>query len=154
MDYARWPVGVGRWVAETRRFTLPVGTHFTRMVSTLRSNSATPLIVGIGVSKRPIGTLGLGQVVRDDRTARLTWWGPTDRDRGTMAGAVMVDPAAFAGFAEDSDNYLILVRITPGRPFVYYAGAAWDRGSDMTTQAGWQAHVAAQRPDFRPPHSN
>lgn len=45
-----------------------------------------------------------------------------------MAAAVIVDPAAFAGFAEDGDNYLILVRVRPGQPFVYYSGAAWDRG--------------------------
>ncbi|KAI1691186.1 hypothetical protein DdX_22042 [Ditylenchus destructor] len=35
------------------------------------------------------------------------WWGPTDPAKGGMAAAIMVDPRAFAGFAEDADNYLI-----------------------------------------------
>ena len=68
-----------------------------------------------------------------------------------MAIAVMVDPAAFAGFAEDSENYLVLVRVTPGKPFVYYAGGAWDRGPDFATRTAWEAQVTAQRPDFRVP---
>ncbi|WP_326525501.1 DUF4861 family protein [Sphingomonas sp.] len=153
VDYPSWPVDVGRWVRETRRFTLPAGTHFTQMVSTLTSNRAGPLIVGIGISKRPIGGFQLGQVTKDAPRARLVWWGPTDPARGTMAAAVMVDPGAFAGFAEDADNYLILVRATPGRPLVYYAGAAWDRGSAFATRAAWDAHVAAQSPDFAAPRS-
>jgi hypothetical protein len=151
VDYARWPVGVERWVEETRRFTLPAGTHFTRMISTLRSRSTNPLIVGIGISKRPIAGAGLGTIVKDKERARLVWWGPTDPQKGSMAGAVAVNPAAFAGFAEDSDNYLILVRVTPGRPFVYYAGASWDRGSDYKSAAAWQAHVVGARFDFRVP---
>lgn len=154
VDYARWPVGIGRWVAETRRFTLPAGTHFTRMVSTLQSNTRAPLLVGTGLSRKPIGTLGTGRTVKDSRNARLIWWGPTEPDKGTMAGAVMVDPAAFAGFAEDSDNYLILVRVMPGRAFVYYAGASWDRGSGFGTAPAWQAYVDAQHPDFRLPQGN
>ncbi|MBL8652233.1 MAG: hypothetical protein JNL35_17735 [Sphingopyxis sp.] len=67
-----------------------------------------------------------------------------------MAAAVIVDPAAFAGFAEDADNYLILVRVTPGRPVVYSSGAAWDRGGDFATQAARNEYVPSQRPDFRP----
>ncbi|WP_343518849.1 DUF4861 family protein [Sphingomonas sp.] len=150
VDYEAWPVDVARTVSETRRFTLPAGSNFTRMVSTLSSNRAGPLIVGIGISKRPIPPGQLGKVVKDEKRARLTWWGPTDPAKGTMAGAVMVDPRAFAGFAEDADNYLILVRVAPGKPFVYYAGAAWDRSADFTTREGWQAYVDGQRPDFTP----
>ena len=37
VDYEPWPVDVARSVSETRRFTLPAGTNFTRLTSTLRS---------------------------------------------------------------------------------------------------------------------
>lgn len=67
-----------------------------------------------------------------------------------MAAAVIVDPAAFAGFAEDGDNYLILVRVRPGQPFVYYSGSAWDRGGDFAAEGDWNSYVDAHRPDFRP----
>jgi hypothetical protein len=150
VDYAPWPVDVARSVWETRRFTLPAGTNFTRMTSTLRSDRPGEMIVGIGVSKRPIAGAPLGKIAKDQARARMSWWGPTDPAKGTMAAAIMVDPRAFAGFAEDADNYLILVRVTPGKPFVYHAGATWDRGLDFATREAWQAYVDGQQPDFRP----
>jgi hypothetical protein len=150
VEYQAWPIDVLRMVSEMRRFTLPAGTNFTRMTSTLRSNRKGELIVGIGISKRPIEPGKLGKIVRDKKHARMSWWGPTDPERGTMAAAVIVDPAAFVGFTEDADNYLILVRVQPGRPFVYYAGAAWDRGADFTTREAWQGYVDAQAPSFAP----
>ncbi len=148
VDYAPWPVDTLRTVRETRRFTLPAGTNFTRMISTIASDSDAAMVVGIGISKRPINGGQPGEVKKDADAARLTWWGPPDGDKGRMAAAIMVDPSAFAGFAEDADNILILVRVLPGRPFVYYSGAAWDRGGDFPTKAAWQAYVDAQRPDF------
>ena len=150
VDYDPWPVDTLRTVRETRRFTLPAGTNFTRLTSTLTSSSADELIVGIGLSKRPINGLKLGEFHKDAAGARMSWWGPADGEKGHMAAAVIVDPAAFAGFAEDADNYLILVRVTPGRPFVYYSGAAWDRGGDFASREAWQNYVSAQRPDVRP----
>lgn len=149
VDYDPWPVDTVRTVQETRRFTLPAGTNFTRLTSTLTSSNADELIVGIGLSKRPVNGARLGDIRKDAAGARMSWWGPADGDKGRMAAAVIVDPAAFAGFAEDADNYLILVRVTPGKPFVYYSGAAWDRGGDFATRDAWEAYVAAQHADFR-----
>lgn len=150
VDYEPWPVDTLRTVRETRRFTLPAGTNFTRLTSTIASSSDAGMIVGIGISKRPINGGKSGEVKKDEAAARLTWWGPADGDKGRMAAAVIVDPSAFAGFAEDADNYLILVRVRPGKPFVYYSGAAWDGGGDFATRHMWQAYVDAQRPGFEP----
>ena len=150
VDYEPWPVDTQRTVRETRRFTLPAGTNFIRLISTIDASDGAELIVAIGVSKRPIGGGKLGEVVKDPAAARMSWWGPADGDKGRMAAAVIVDPAAFAGFAEDADNVLILIRVRPGQPFVYYRGAAWDRGGDFATRDAWNSYVDAQRPDFRP----
>jgi len=150
VDYQAWPVDVARNVSETRNFRLQAGTNFLRMTSTLKSNQPGELIVGIGISKRPITGAPLGKIIKDEARARMSWWGPTDPAKGTMAAAIMVDPRTFAGFAEDADNYLILVRAKPGEPFVYHAGAAWDRGLDFTTREAWQAYVDGQQPSFRP----
>lgn len=150
VDYEPWPVDVARSVSESRRFTLPAGTNFLRMTSTFKSNRPGELIIGIGISKRPIAGAPLGTIVKDEARARLTWWGPTDPARGTMAAAILVDPRRFAGFAEDADNYLILARAKPGEPFVYHAGTTWDRGLDFATREAWQGYVDSQQPDFRP----
>ena len=148
VDYDPWPVDVARKVWETRRFTLPAGSHFTRMVSTIDSDSRAPLIVAIGISKRPISATRAGTISLDAATGRMIWWGPTDAAKGTMAVAIMVDPKALVRFAEDADNYLALLRVTPGRPFVYYMGSAWDRGGGVASMGDWRRIVDAARPAF------
>ena len=150
--YAPWPVDVGRTVSETRQFALPLGTNFTRMVSTLSSNKPGELVVGIGINKHPTSLTSLGTLTTAKANGRMTWWGPEDPVKGAMGVAVMVDPAAIVGFHEDFDNYLVLVRVTPGKPFVYYEGAAWSKGLDFHSKAAWSAYVAGQKPDFDSKH--
>ena len=149
VDYAPWPVDVVRKVWETARFTLPTDTNFTRVTSTISSDSPAELIVGIGIAKRATGDT-TGTFHPDKARGRFTWWGPGDPGKGTMGVAVLVDPGAIAGVTEDYDNHLILVRVKPGRPFVYYIGAAWDRGLDIHDRSGWQAYVDGQTPSFLP----
>jgi len=151
VDYAPWPVDVDRKVWETRTFTLPMGTNFTRMVSTFGSDRAGPLTVGIGIAKRK-GPNGSGAFVADLAPGRVSYWEPTDPDKGTMGIALMVDPASVVEIRQDADNYLVLVRVEPGKPFVYYMGAGWDKGLDFHSRAEWEAYVKAQAPDFDPAH--
>jgi len=150
VDYAPWPVDTVRTVRETRRFALPLGTNFTRMTSTIASNAPGEMIVGIGIHKHATSPTAIGTIATDKASGRMVWWGPEDPVKGAMGVAIMVDPAAIVGFAQDFDNYLVLVRVTPGKPFVYYEGAAWSKGLDFHNEAEWKAYVAAQRPDFDP----
>ena len=149
VDYKPWPVDVDRQVSETRTFSLPMGSNFTRMVSTIQSNTDETLTVAIGISKRR-NDAGAGFVTRDAANGRLAFWEPTDPAHGSLGIAILVDPAMVAGFAEDADNYLVLLRVTPGQPFVYYMGSAWDGGLDFPNRQAWDAFVATQTPDFDP----
>lgn len=148
VTYRPWPVDVVRTVSETREFSLPLGSNFTRMTSTLTSNSDAPLIVAIGISKRSNDN-GRGFVTRDAAHGRLMFWEPENPEHGSLGIALAVDPATVEGFTEDADNYLILVRVTPGQPFTYYMGSAWDRGLDFATRSAWEDFVANQSFDFR-----
>ena len=147
VDYRPWPVDVNRRVWETREFSLPLGSNFTRMTSTLQSDSTEPLLVGIGISKRT-NDAGAGFVTRDQANGRLMFWEPTSPDHGSLGIAILVDPAMVEGFAQDAENYLILVRVTPGVPFTYYMGSAWDHGLDFATREAWETFVAGQTPEF------
>lgn len=144
VTYRPWPVDVARKVWETREVSLPLGTNFTRMVSTLQSDTKEPLIVGIGIAKRR-NEAGAGFVTKDRENGRLMFWEPPTPEHGSMGFAIAVDPGRVEGFAEDAENYLILVRVTPGEPFTYYMGSAWDRGLDFKSREEWERHVAAQR---------
>jgi len=149
VDYAPWPVDVGRKVWESRTFTLPLGTNFTRMISTISSDQPGPLIVGIGITKRK-GPNGSGVFTADPGAGRVSYWEPTDPVKGTMAVAVLVDPKALVEVRQDFENYLVLVKVEPGKPFVYYTGATWDKGLDFHDRAGWEAYVRDQKLDFDP----
>lgn len=152
VNYAPWTVDVDRKVWETRRFSLPLGTNFTRIVSTINSDKPGEMLVGIGISKHP--TSAKDGTLRIDRAkGTLSWWGPEDPVNGAMAIALMVDPNTIADVREDFGNYLVLLRVDPGKPFVYYMGAGWDKGLDFQNKGQWDAYVAAQRPDFQPSHN-
>jgi hypothetical protein len=151
VSYAPWPVDVDRKVWETRRFSLPLGTNFTRMVSTISSDKPGSMLVGIGIGKHPTSDAN-GHLHVDRTRGTLSWWGPEDPIKGAMAVALMVDPQMIAEVREDADNYLVLLRVEPGKSFVYYMGAAWDKGPDFRNEAQWDAYVAAQKPDFDAGH--
>lgn len=150
VSYDPWPVGVDRKVWETRTFTLPAGTNFTRMVSTISSDKPGPMIVGIGIAKRPTDPARLGTFDADAQTGRFVWWGPEDPQKGAMGVALLIDPHRIVDVTADFDNYLVLVKVDPGQPFVYYSGSAWSRGLDIHSRAEWQQYVTAQKPNFDP----
>lgn len=149
LDYAPWPVDVGRKVWESRTVSLPMGTNLNRIVSTISSDSAAPLVVGIGLGKNAT-VQAPGKLFTDAASGIMTYWEPADPDHGSIGSAVIVDPASIVGFKADADNNLVLVRVTPGRPFVYYAGSAWDRGLDVHSREEWDAYVKAQKLSFAP----
>jgi len=152
VSYAAWPVDVGRKVWETRRFTLPVGTQFTRLVSTISSDKPGPLVVGIGIGKRTTIADKDGELTVDRARGILSWWGPETGDHGRMAIAVRVDPKMIVGIKDDADNHLILLRVRPGQPFVYYSGSAWSKGEGgFRTRADWDRYVADSRLGFALP---
>jgi hypothetical protein len=112
VDYAPWPVDVDRKVWETRTFSLPLGTNFTRMVSTISSDKPGPLVVGIGITKRKRAS-GSGVFKKDLAPGRVTFWEPADPDKGSMAIALMVDPKSVVEVRQDFDNYLVLIKVEP-----------------------------------------
>ena len=149
VEYAPWPVGVDRKVWETRTFALPLGTNFTRMVSLVQSDKPDPLVIAIGLDKGATGP-GKGVLLADKVRGILAYWEPTNAVHGTMGTAVLVDPASVVDVGSDADNHLILIKVTPGKPFVYYAGAAWDQGLDFHSREEWETYVKAQTPNFDP----
>jgi hypothetical protein len=146
VTYKPWPVDVVRKVWEEREFATSLGSHFTRMRSTLFSNTQEPLIVGIGIGKVPSGAKGV--LTHDREHGRMLYWQPTNAEHGELGIAVLVDPQRVIGFAEDAENYLMLVRVEPGKPFTYYTGNAWSRGGDFATREAWERYVAEQKLTF------
>lgn len=151
VDYAPWPVDTSRKVWETRRFTLPLGTHFTRIVSTIHSDRRAPLVVAVGIGKRTTAAVD-GEVLIDRARGLLSWWGPSDPTKGRMMIALRVDPAMIVDARADFDNHLLLLRVKPGKPFVYFSGSAWDKGQgNFRTRDSWESYARETTFDFTVP---
>jgi len=85
----------------------------------------------------------------------LSWWGPDDAGHGGMAVAIRVDPAMIAEVRQDADNHLVLLKVTPGKPFVYYSGSAWSKGQGgFYTRAAWDNYASSEKLDFTVPGAN
>jgi hypothetical protein len=152
VSYAPWPVDVDRKVWETRRFTLPLGTQFTRLVSTIWSDKPGPLIVGIGIGKFTTLADKDGELTVDRARGILSWWGPDTGEYGRMAIAIRVNPAMIVDVKADAHNDLVLLRVEPGKPFVYYSGSAWSKGDGgIRSREDWDRYVAAARLNFIAP---
>ena len=149
VSYAPWAVSEKRQVWESRTFTLPMGTNFTRMVSTFGSNAKGPITVALGITKAPTAKQA-GDLRADKAKGVFSFWDVTDPDKGTMGVALLVDPRQIVDVVETDSDWLVLVKVTPGKPFVYYMGAAWDKGLDFHSRADWETYVFAQKPDFNP----
>jgi hypothetical protein len=152
--YAPWPVNVERKVWETRRFTLPLGTSFTRIISTLNSDSSEPLTVGIGIGRRTVATQ-VAQFTDDRDRGVFTAWSPEDGDHGAMGIALRIDPRMIVDVRNDAENRLVLINVQPGKPFVYYSGATWSKGiTRIRTHEEWTRASAAEQLTFElPPDS-
>ena len=98
-----------------------------------------------------LGGLGsLGSPSADRAKGVFSFWDVTDPDKGTMGVALLIDPRQIVDVIETDSDWLVLVKVNPGKPFVYYMGAAWDKGLDFHTRADWETYVFAQKPDFNP----
>ncbi|AKC83391.1 hypothetical protein IMCC26134_12540 [Verrucomicrobia bacterium IMCC26134] len=152
LTYDTWDAG-GVFVSETKRFTVDAGRNLDQIESIFAAAKVDTLTVAIGLNKNsadkkqePVVTLTPAAAA-----GSLAQW-IVQKTNGSLGTAiVVVDPAAFSGFAEDSLNQLILAKVAPNQPLRYLAGAGWDRSGQFASQAEWLACVAAESARARSP---
>ena len=97
-------------------------------------------MVGIGVASRE----GEGKLATDKEQGMLAYWQPPEKP-GVIGCGVLVDPSKVVGFTHDPLNNLVLIKATPGKPFVYYAGACWSKSGDFAGEADWERYLKEYR---------
>ncbi|MCC6414534.1 MAG: DUF4861 domain-containing protein [Opitutaceae bacterium] len=151
LTYDTWAAN-GIYVSETKRFIVDAGHQLDRIESTFTATGRSPdLTVGIGLHKSPADR---GQdpqiaILREEAAGVLGQW-VEQKSNGALGTAVIV-PVGFAGYADDDRNLLALAKTTPSQPLVYYAGAAWSRAGEITTQQAWAAYLTAMAARVRAP---
>ena len=142
LTYQTWD-GHGVFVSEVKRFTVDAGHNLDRLDSTFSFAGRKEITIGIGINKH---SADRGQEVNSTASNNghaLSQW-EEQKTNGSLGEAVIVPGAAFAGFAEDHSNHLILAKVTSGKPLEYYVGAGWTKSGQFSSKADWDAYVAAE----------
>ncbi len=142
LTYDAWDAN-GVKVSEVKRFTVDAGHNLDQIDSTFKIDGASEATVGIGIFNN---SADKGQdpkidFIKDEAGGYLAQW-EAQKTNGSL-GEAIIAPTGFAGFAEDSVNRLVLVKVASGQPVRYYVGAGWTKSGDFSSQADWNAYVAA-----------
>lgn len=144
LTYDTW-MADGVMVSEVKRFTVDAGHNLDRIESTFAITGAKEVTVGIGLNKNPADR-GQDPVITHRPAAdqaTLTQW-TVQKTNGSLGTAVVLAATdAFAGFAEDDRNQLVLAKAAAGQPLRYYAGAGWSKAGEFTSPEAWDAYVAS-----------
>jgi hypothetical protein len=153
LTYDTWAAD-GVFVSEVKRFTVDAGRNLDRIESTFTATGkVSELTVAVGLGKTPSEKNQAPAITLtpDANAGTLVQW-VVQKTNGSLGTAVViVEPAAFAGFAEDARNSLALAKVAPGQPLRYLAGAGWDRAGHYSDQAAWLAYVASESARARAP---
>jgi len=149
LTFDKWDAGQVRSVSEVKRFSIDAGSNMTRVESRYASsgsNARAPLTVGVGIVKRDGG----GSHASDAAGGWSSYWEPAQGDDGSTGCGVIL-PSGASGFAEADGQQLTLGSAQPGKPIVYYFGAAWSKGGDFADAAAWQNYVRSYAQRLRTP---
>jgi hypothetical protein len=149
LSYTNWSAA-GTPVSEVKRFTVDAGHYLDRIDSTFTFAGGKTLPIAIGLNKTPTdkGQKPAIAVVQDKSSNGLLQWVQQATNGAFGVGVVL--PTA-TEFTEDALNHLIVANATSGQPLTYYAGGAWDRAGEITSQAQWEAYVRAAAARARNP---
>lgn len=135
----------GRHVMIEKSFTLDAGENLNRIdvrYSGIPGDQPPGIAAGL-VKRKNVAAYF------DDKSVWLSLWGPTDDDstHGFIGTGVVIPPASFKEFREDSIHQFAIGTITPEIPLTYFAGACWTRSGDFTDKDDWNRYLArfAQR---------
>jgi hypothetical protein len=153
LGYAPWDAGEAK-ISETKRFTVDAGHNLDMIESTFQiigGDGKGPLTVGIGLNKDSAdkGQEPKTEITTNAASGFLALW--VDQKSNGSIGTAVIVPDAFAGFAEDAYNQLILSMATPGKPLRYYAGAGWSKAGLFRTAGEWNDYVSEESARIRSP---
>ena len=145
LTYDAWTAG-GVRVSEKKRISLDAGHNLDRIESHYTFGSPIALAHAIGIRKWKDSEM------RSDRAQGvLRTWETVEGGNGKLGIGAIADPASVTNFAQDDHNFLMLTRIDPATPPVYYAGFGWTRSGDFSSLEDWDRYLGDYAARLRAP---
>ncbi|MGD0014563.1 MAG: DUF4861 family protein [Bryobacteraceae bacterium] len=146
LTYDGWTAD-GVRVSEKKRISLDAGHNLSRFESRygFEGNPAA-LAHAIGIRKWKDSEM------RSDRAQGvLRTWETVEGGHGKLGIGAIADPASVTGFAQDGRNFLMLTKIDPASPSVYYAGFGWTESGDFRSVEDWDRYLDEYAARLRAP---
>lgn len=144
LTYEAWDAN-GTKVSEVKRFTVDAGHNLDQIDSTFTFDGGKEITIAIGLNKDSgdKGQNAKATLTKNQAEGWLTQW-EVQKSNGSLGEAIVVPGPALQGFAADSANQLVLAKVASGQPLRYYVGAGWTKSGQFSSQADWNAYVAAE----------
>ena len=139
LNYDAWNVA-GKNVTATKTISLDAGTQLNKITVAYRYEGSENLPVVVGIVKRAEA----GVTFLDEQLGIEGYWEPQHGADGTT-GIGCIIPAAVTGMRVTGKQLLAVSEIKKNIPFVYYAGAVWDKAGHITSSGQWFNYLKKQQ---------
>jgi hypothetical protein len=140
LTFAPWDAN-GRTITETKRISLDLGSHLTRIEEHLKSDHSVPnLVAGITLHDQR------GEVKGNRQEGWFRYWEPMDDS--WLGSAIVMDPAVISDFkdyrttAKDQSHLFVFGKPVDNK-ITFYAGYAWQKSGHYKTAAEWENYLSA-----------
>ncbi len=131
LEYDGWSVD-GMKVSCNKIISLDAGSQLNRIELNYSFTGKKILPLAIGIVKRKEN----GSIWLDERKGVMGYWEPEQAKDGILGVGVIL-PDTIHGMLVKEGHLLSLVDGIAGRPFIYYAGAAWNKAGLVTNAGEW-----------------
>lgn len=139
LNYQTWNVPGITILEEKKIIEMELGTNLFKVTSTIKSDKELELTIAIGIT-----TYGNPEINKDQKAAMVSTWENTGTEHGSIGSAILADPKNFIGYEWYEGDQYVLVKVKTNVPFVYYAGAGWEKSSFFKTKEDWFGYIKKQ----------
>ena len=131
LEYDEWNVA-GMKTTATKTITLDAGSQMNRVEVMYKYDRPDSLNIVSGIIKRP----ETGNMILDEQQGIMSYWEPQHGEDGiTGVGTIFITP--ITKMTVTNEQLLTHIRIKKDVPYVYYAGAVWNKANVITKSQEW-----------------
>ena len=138
--YDTWDGGTGIRVRETRRISLDAGSNLSRFESLFTITGSNQVAIAVGLDVSQAHHHGGGTMAGGAAERWITNWEQENKPNGITGTAILL-PDHICQKAESEGNLMLVAPAFAGKPFIWYAGAGWNKSGDFADEAAWRIYV-------------
>jgi hypothetical protein len=141
VTFKTWDCGNGAKISESRTMSLDAGSHMTRFESVFTVEGAEVIKGGPGldISEKKAHN---GIITKKADQGWIANYEPEQKDAGSIGTAIVI-PGKATIETDSMECIYLLDEITPGKPYVWYAGSCWSGAGDFVNAEYWTSYVSS-----------